>query len=414
MGGANEGARDPTASRGARDCPGLPAGQRGSMRFVHDSAWAPADEDGLAGRCWPGRCEDGNPRAEHAVLAQIDARTASLLEAGVELVAAAPAVQRLLRALRREGLSGVLSPEAVLTGAARGGGRGGSDGQYARALSAAGGVRLRGALTLPVRCTGLVERRGGPAGSAALEPRGGVPSDAAHVDQHRDGEPLRSMGVGALFRNVPWLRLLNVWTSLAPRVPVQPLAFVHPASVRPSDDLVRHRIWDNASRRLPTDVLFLRHSARHRWVAPSHLSHGELLIFDAMATPHGALRLPHEASLARLRGPLMRWVTGDADAPRPAECAAATALDRSVDASVAAHAALLDAACAPRTTTNATHQLRARIRANLVATERHSVEARCVAFVVPHGHAALAVALVGAAWCARARRDRGVRRRRPT
>lgn len=404
-----------------------------------------------------------------------------------------------IRRVRTEGLSGGEGPSAAVASGVRvlpqllglgGPAPQAADAELARALEGASAYSLRGALSASFRCSGLIIRRSGPAlspplydinsadgsGAAASLDHAGeqigielrrrplesapprapplhptppprrtpllpgdvrLPAHSPHIDQDAGGEPLRSMGLSALFRWVPGMRLLNVWLPLEAS-PTRPLALMDSRSLDRAAELVRYRAAFKINVSAPTDVFLLRHAPTQRWHFAADLAVGDAIVFDAMRTAHASFEMRGERRLAELRAALRGWLDArrhdeagpagggcelvDADAARARHGAPiGPMLPGLVDESVA----LLSEVCAARRvepTGEPSAQLEQRVRSLLLRSERLSLEMRCAALVVPKPSAAgcaraaafafaFAVALRGlASFATRAADNLGLRR----
>ena len=132
---------------------------------------------------------------------------------------------------------------------------------------------------------GFIVRKVLPMGIPA-DPSFAAAAQGMHIDQDLSGEPLRSMGVSWLFRWLPLLHLVNVWTPLKSS-PIRPLVLMDRRSLqRP----IRHS-WGN-------DIILIGASAEHRYFYAPITTPGTAHVFLTGYTPHSSISVPGEECMS--------------------------------------------------------------------------------------------------------------------
>jgi len=136
---------------------------------------------------------------------------------------------------------------------------------------------------ITLTCNGELIRGATAIGAASSGSARWPPTFNAHVDQNIDGEPLKGMGVGWLFKLLPRLQLLNVWMPLNDSQ-VRPLALLSATDV-PAGSLVDRQ---EETFGIQSDRYFVSEAAAASkgWLFHSQMRKGEAFVFRTDSTPH--------------------------------------------------------------------------------------------------------------------------------
>ena len=144
--------------------------------------------------------------------------------------------------------------------------------------------QLRGNVVFCLTCEGFIVRKVLPGGAPASRSFGGG-AQGMHIDQDLNGEPLQSMGVSWLFRFVPFLNLVNIWTPLK-ESPIRPLVLMDRRTLKMP---FRHS-WGN-------DIILIGHHPDQKYYFSPSMPPKSAFVFLTGFTPHTSASVPGEHCL---------------------------------------------------------------------------------------------------------------------
>ena len=127
---------------------------------------------------------------------------------------------------------------------------------------------------------------GGAAAGGARWP----PTLNAHIDQDVNGEPIRSMGIGWVFQQLP-VTMLNLWMPLND-AQVRPLALMDTLTNEPSRGHLAK--WSTTTFNITSDRFLATTAASTSggWYFHSQLNPGDAIVFSTLDTPHTSFGRP--------------------------------------------------------------------------------------------------------------------------